>query len=552
MDRIGLNANPPGPRPANPRGDIRLLFAVDLSSYAREPFTSDPATPEQIRRLVDEFALTGADALGQEVFGQGWVLHFYSETYEYDRRAQHQRWIPMLEQGINPLEIFCQRAHDNGMKFIAGARFGDDHGAPTQGARWIFDHPEYILHELPPSPLSKPGNTLDFSFPQVRDFPFGAIEEIATRFDVDGIEITFRSHNHFPFPHSISRERQPLMTELFERIRNLLDAEGTRKGRPLLFGVRVPETVEECRDCGLDVTTWIDAGLIDYVSPSDNMYSNHNGRWEEFSRLTSGTECRLLPGILPFCSASDARSDTVPWALQPDNPESGTEEHIAFQSRIYLHPMGAENYRAIANNIYGAGADGLSSFNFQEHYTGNLISRFPGDLSILAGLKDPQALKDQTRTYLFRAMYGNVDYHGGPGMTAAGAIRADQVVLDRGGGRDRGEYRLRLCEDWGNVRRAYMAIRARDLRPGEGLEIDMNGEMIGSARISRTWHPDGRSVNIGRPLPPYSTLRFDLTADFMLDGDNLLGLRLVETDAQLGGAITIDEIDVIVLPHNSR
>ena len=543
-----MTSKPPGPRPASPRGDIRLLFAADLSSYAREPFASDPATPEQIHGLVDDLALSGADAFGQEVFGQGWVLHFYSDTYEYDQRPQHQRWMSMLDQGINPIEIFCERAHRNEMKFIAGARFGDDHGAPTQGARWIFDHPDYILREVQPGPLAMPGNTLDFSFPEVRDFHFEAMAEIATRFDVDGIEITFRSNNHFPYPRAVSRERQPLMTELLQRISDLLDEEGKRKGKKLLLGVRVPQTVEECHDCGLDIPTWIATGILDYVSPSDGMYSDHNARWEDFSQLTAATDCRLFPGILPFCSASDARSDTVPWALQPGNKRSGTEKHITFQSRVYLHPMSADNYRAIANNMYGSGADGLSSFNFQEHYTGNLIGRFPGDLAILTGLRDPQAVRSEPRTYLFRAMYGGVDYHGAPGMAATGTINDDKVLLSRSSVGERGEYRLRLCENWDDIGRAYIAIRAQDLRDDEEIAIEMNGTTIPTADIRRMWHADGRSTNIGRPLPPYSTFFFDLTPNFMLDGDNLLGLQLVRSNPDLGGQITIDEIDVIVLP----
>ena len=547
-----MSAILPGPRPLRPRGDIRLLFAADLSSYAREPFTSEPATPEQVRQLVDDFAASGADALGQEVFGQGWVLHFRSDTYEYDQRPQHRRWIPMLDAGINPIELFCDRAHERGMKFIAGARFGDDHGAPNQGARWIFDHPHYILRDLPPSPLSKPGNTLDFSFPEVRDFHFGAVAEIATRFDVDGIEITFRSCNHFPYPRSISRERQPLMTELIARIREMLDAEGRRKGQDLLLGVRVPETVAECRDCGLDVPTWIGDGLLDYVSPSDGMYSNHNARWEEFAQLTRATECRLLPGVLPYCAASDARSDTVPWALQPGDRKSGTEAHITFQSRIYLRPMRAENYRALAGNIYGAGADGLSAFNFQEHYTGNLIGDFPGAMAILAELGDPDQIRCRPRTYLFRSMYGDVDYHGATGMTSAGAINADHLLLDRTRTGDREEYRLRLCEEWREAGRAYIAIRAQDLQPEEGVEIDVNGKRIASHSINRTWHADGRSTNIGRPLPPYTTLMFDLDPAVMHYGDNSLGLRLTETALDRQGEILIDEVDVTVLPTSDR
>ena len=349
----------------------------------------------------------------------------------------------MLDRGINPIEIFCGRAHERGMKFIAGARFGDDHGAPTQGARWIFDHPEFILRDVQPGPLAKPGNTLDFSFEEVRDFHVGAIEEIARRFHVDGIEITFRSDNHFPYPRSISRERQHLMTELMQRIRHMLDDEARNKGRRLLLGVRVPETVDECRDCGLDLPTWITAGILDYASPGNSMYSNHNARWEEFSRLAEGTACRLLPGVMPFCSATDARSDTVPWALQPGTGESGTRDHVAFQSRVCLRPMTADNYRALANNMYGAGADGVSSFNFQEQYTGNLIGGFPGELALLRELKDPEAIKARHRTYLFRSMLGGVDYHGAPGMASTGAMKDDRIVLSREAPGVRKEYRLR-------------------------------------------------------------------------------------------------------------
>ena len=538
----------PGPRPINPKGDIRLLFVADLSSHAREPFISDPATPEQIERLVDHFELSGADAFGQEVFGQGWVTYFRSDTYEFDQRPQHRRWIPLLDQGINPIEIICRRAHERGMKFIAGARFGDDHGAPTQGARWMFDHPEFILKDVPPGPLANPGNAMDFSFKEVRDFHYGAIEEIASRFDVDGIEITFRSDNHFPYPRSISRERQHLMTELFQRIRDMLDDEGRKKGKKLLLGVRVPETIEECHDCGLDIPTWITTGILNYVSPANTMYANHNAQWEEFSSLTEGTDCLLLPGIMPFCSASDARSDTVPWALQPGTGKSGTDEHMAFQSRVYLRPMAENNYRALANNMYGAGADGISSFNFQEQYTGNLMGDFPGSLALLRELREPDALKKHHRTYLFRSMMGGVDYHGAMGMASTGVIKDDKIILDRETPGDRQEYRLRLCEQWDDIGYSYAALRAQNLRPGDEVTLDLNGATVPDDTVRRMWHQSGRSTNIGRPLPAYSTVIFDLNPAHMIDGDNTLDVTLTNQEEEASGDILIDEIDVTVMP----
>ncbi len=543
-----MDNTPPGPRPIRPKGDIRLLFVADLSSHAREPFISDPATPEQIVRLVDHFALSGADALGQEVFGQGWVTYFRSDTYEFDQRPQHRRWIPLLDRGINPVEIICKRAHERGMKFIAGARFGDDHGAPTQGSKWMFDHPEFILKDVPPGPLANPGNTLDFSFKEVRDFHFGAIEEIARRFDVDGIEITFRSDNHFPYPRSISRERQHLMTELIQRIRDMLDDEGRKKGKKLLLGVRVPETIEECHDCGLDIPTWITTGILDYVSPANGMYANHNAQWEEFSSLIQGTDCLLLPGVMPFCSASDARSDTVPWALQPNTGKSGSVAHMAFQSSVYLRPMAANNYRALANNMYGAGADGVSSFNYLEQYTGNLMSDFPGSLALLKELRYPDVIRENYRTYLFRSMMGGVDYHGAPGMASTGVIKDDKIVLGRDTPGVRQDYRLRLCERWDDVGYAYAALRAQHLRPGDDLALELNGVAVPEESVRRMWHESGRSTNIGRPLPAYTTVIFDLNPEHMIDGDNTLGVILTKQEEGASDDILIDEIDVTVMP----
>ncbi len=70
----------------------------------------------------------------------------------------------------------------------------------------------------------------------MRDFHFGAIEEFSRRFHLDGIEITFRSGNHFPYIRSISSERQHLMTEL-RGLKPGTGECGTRDHMAFQFGV---------------------------------------------------------------------------------------------------------------------------------------------------------------------------------------------------------------------------------------------------------------------------------------------------------------------------
>ena len=62
------------------------------------------------------------------------------------------------------------------------------------------------------------------------------------------------------------------------------------------------------------------------------------------------------------------------------------------------------------------------------------------------------------------------------------------------------------------------------------------------------WHETGRSTNIGRPLPAYSTVIFDLNPDDMIDGDNTLHVALTKQEEETFGDILIDEIDVTVMP----
>ena len=152
------------------------------------------------------------------------------------------------------------------------------------------------------------------------------------------------------------------------------------------------------------------------------------------------------------------------------------------------------------------------------------------------------------RTYLFRSMMGGVDYHGAMGMASTGVIKDDKIVLSRETPGVRQEYRLRLCEQWDEIGYAYAALRAQNLRPGDDVELNLNGVAVPDDNVRRMWHESGRSTNIGRPLPAYSTVIFDLNPDHMIDGDNTLGVTLTNQEKEASGDILIDEIDVTVMP----
>ena len=517
--------------------DWRLIYVSDPSSmtnydfdpgHARPLITTQPTTVEELRRVVDNIALSGADTLIQEVYNAAWTMFFRSERFEYDARPQHRRFIPLMDEGTMPLQVLLERARERGMGFMAGFRMNDSHGAPDQGGMFLHTHPEWKLTEMPDGAAFVPGNRMDFTFDGVRDYLYGIMEEVVDRFDVDGLELTFREGLYFPAPRgdrSIGRARQPLMTGLIERVRALLDRRGADRGRRLQLGVRVPQTVAECHDVGLDVPAWIAAGLVDYVAPMDSMYSDFNPAYEEFNSLTAGSSCGFYPGVLPYCSHRDRTGS----------------------------PLSLDNYRALVHTLRRQGAGGISIYNYQMHWGGfrstgrdnGSETMYPTALAHLRELADLERVARGPRHYLFHSMWGDLNAYFPPGTTSAGARRDSAIRLQRGAEEACGSYPFRLYEDLAAAGHARLHFRVAGLTPADPLAVALNDTPVTAPRLRRIWHPDGRAASHGRPLPAYTSCMFDLEPGSTVIGDNRL---TVTSPAGPPAELLIDEVEVTVIP----
>ena len=523
-----------------PKKKWRIIYVSDPSNTANYDFdpghprpliTSHPAKTEELRRVVDCVAANKADAFIQEVYNAGWTMFFRSDRFEYDARPQHRRFIPMMDEDIMPLQVLEEQARTHGMSFLAGFRMNDSHGAPDQGAMFLHKNPQWKIKDMPPGAAFVPGNRMDFTFDGVRDYLYSVMEEVVNRFNVDGLELVFREGLYFPAPdgdRSIARERQPIMTGLIKRIREMLDEKGSSQGCRLLLGVRVPQTLEECHNVGIDVPTWISESLVDYVSPQDAMFSDFNARYEEFSDLTRDSDCLLYPGVLPYCCGQDR---TGP-------------------------PLTLENYRALVHTLSKEGSDGISLYNFQMHWDAfHKLTRDPGPetmypiaLHYLKELRDPARIENGSRHYLFHPpMWAGSTAFGEPGMSNCGVIRDDRILLKRAEKKPFGRYRFRLYENFDRICHARLYFRATGLGPGDRILVELNDTTIDEERVRRIWHDDGRPKNLGRALPPHTTCIIELSAAFVVQGDNFLGVRLLSPSVP-EGEVVIDEVEITVLP----
>jgi len=317
---------------------------------------------------VDHLAKDGGvDIYSQMVFHQGWVELFKSEFCEHDTREKYERLDALFASGIDPLNLFIERSHHNGMEFMANFRMNDRHG---NNKEFLQEHKEWLLEEFP--------RGVDYSIPEVRDWMFSIMEEVVERFGVDGLELDFMRWCRV-FPTSTASKNQPIMTEFMRRLKRMLDRVSEDKGKRLKLGVRVPQTLEECHILGYDVPTWIKEGLIDYVCPSDFFYTDFNAPYEEFAKLTKGSSCKLYPSIHPKVAEG-------------------------YDKSLVSLPM----YRAAAKTFYCYGADGISVFNYHYNWAKRQHPSYPGPaemypeaLTYLRELKDPEILANGDRYYVF-------------------------------------------------------------------------------------------------------------------------------------------------------
>jgi len=96
----------------------------------------------------------------------------------------------------------------------------------------------------------------------------------------------------------------------------------------------------------------------------------------------------------------------------------------------------------------------------------------------------------------------------------------------------------------------WLIFRAMGMGPGDKIAVDINGEQVPPGNIRQVWHEDGRAPWEGRPLPPYTECRLDLTAPPGVRGDNYLGLRLLSSTDGAEADIVVDELEVVVHVNN--
>lgn len=513
----------------------RLLINWDQAAISSLQLTyahmdNDPQAEEvkaKIEDIIDEHAKAKIDCIVQTVFAlpNGTVSANFKSFYRDELRDVYHKGRPMglkpLEDaGYDRLKVMIDRAHEKGMEFLGGLRMNDRHGtsSPLSG-----QHPEWQLTEYP--------GGMDYKNDGVRQVILDFVAEFLERYDVDGLELDWMRWCHM-FQSLEAEKNAPLLTDFVAKVRLLLDQAAHKRGRArLALGVRIPQTLEECRSLGFDVAAWVRSGSVDFICPTDFFHTDSNIRTEDYLKLVEGTACRVYPSIHPRIGRGNDHQCHTP-----------------------------ESYRAAAHNYYQFGAHGISVYNYQYHWREDMGSAdaWPRAMGDLTGLRDPQDVARDTRHYLYHPLWcgpretvsaiGRALAVGQQGMRPTGIAKKEDIQLDRLAKDPSASLDFRIAEDWNDANLvATLRFKVTGLADNDELEFSLNGKTVRASHIRRVFDSDGQTAREGIPLPPFHLYILDMAASKLAKfGDNRFGVRLAKNLGDASLIVRVEDLEAHV------
>jgi hypothetical protein len=253
-------------------------------------------------------------------------------------------------------------------------RVGDDPQAYTDGADELaFTRDHGLRYRM------RDARVFNWAIPEVREHKLALIDELAERYDFDGLELDFMRHARlFRLDETTAQQRVEIMTGFVARVREVLDRTA-RPGRRRWLCVRVPFRLGRHADLGVDLRRWVEAG-VDMVNLSCHFVTEQQSDLAEV--------CRLVPEAAVYLELTFVNQRYA----KPTGPRVSSNE-------VY-RKMTAEQLATAAHLAYARGATGMSAFNFVYYRSlGDPQSRGEPPLEVLGRLRDPEWVARQPQHY---------------------------------------------------------------------------------------------------------------------------------------------------------
>ncbi len=325
-----------------------IMYRLGDDDISREALLADRTTPLLGTHVDSIFYCTSA--------GLGMSTHMSEVSEPFISREgvfEANQTRAFHEAGLDPLEIMVDFCRANEIEVFWSMRMNDIHDSyplwHMLGSQFKKDNPQLLFGSLAEPPAFGFWSGAAYDEAEVREKAFRMQEDVCKRYDVDGIEMDWMRHPpHFRCNadgEDCTQAERDVMTDFHRRIREMTEQIGLERGRPILVAVRIPASVSCCEAIGLDVTRWLEEGLVDLLIP---------GEWElaPWDGLVALGHRHGVP-VYPCLSWSGSKRREGP---------PGTQDGLP-----------TRHFRSRVMNVWHSGADGVYTFNYFD-----LVANRPG------------------------------------------------------------------------------------------------------------------------------------------------------------------------------
>ena len=456
--------------------------------------------------------------------------------------ARRIRALRALE--MDPVSVIADRVHEHECEFFAEMRMGDTHHIsldPNEPLvpQFTIDHPEWIIQRRDTLPEGVQETAMDYSIEEVRDHRFAILRELATREEVDGLELNFIRWGKF-FVREEAPQKIHLMTDFVGRVRQMLiEVARMRNCDALKLGVRTPSTLAECRQAGLDPQVWVENDWLDYLAVCDFNFSDPQIPIDEFAAFTDDTKCSLLLQMGDMIGGV--------WRGKPSMKDR--QRGLAIHTDSYHGYLNsAAEARATAYNAYAWGADGVAFWNICCNMHDNARWCGPEQRARIMGwlnaVATPESVLAGPRHYHFLPLFKwqetpqrnfavNEQFCSPLGGRHCQILTFSQEAIGR-----RQVYTFRMADARdGRPLSGLLRFQIFHIEPGNEVAIDINGVAVAAEVIRCDYRPDAD--------PPTTWFELSLVDSPEFRGFNELGITLNQRD-DWSEVPYMEELEVIV------
>ena len=469
----------------------RTIYFNDARHYYLFIF-EPPMRMEDAWRPIDEVVGTAVDTF---VYGASrddglfypskCGMRFCEDARPFDVVPYWRAWHNMqslIDQGLDPLTVLIDRAHEKDMEFIASLRLGGYGGMPDE---WS---------------VAKGGR--GFVHEQVRDHQSAVLTELLNDYATEGVELDFAAP---PAGGSLclrfedAAEYTPVMTEFVRGIAGVAHRRQPKRG---VVGARVYPTEELNRKCGLEVRAWLAEGLVDYVVPV--LYGDF-----------------VVDANMPIewlVDAAHTNEVSVYATLQPYYSDNGK---CRSDGIVYASPAMT---RAAAASFWQLDVDGLYTW-FMNWPLGDAERR------TLCDLGDPDVIQMQDKHYVVRSRTEDEERHDYPSTLP--------IRIDASDAAKRAQIPFRVADDCGDdrIQSIMLKLAIAGTVSVDRYDLRLNGESLAAEPCIRN--------HLGRSLYDGQWLEIRLEKVRPKRGRNVLEVGLLERPEDFIVPVTIQDVEII-------